>query len=189
MGSVNIDLSILCVCGQPGNAPVHQGGGHAYQPVRGAGQRRDDQRTEDGPRPGHYALSEQRIITVGAPAAGADWSATVPTPARWRVNALQAQLTTGAAGGNRVPHLVITDGQGHSVYNFPSTANQLANSTAQYSAGATVMTAQFDNAQVLVLPYPLKLLQTWTIGTLTTGIQAGDQWSNIVLYVKEWLDF
>jgi hypothetical protein len=113
----------------------------------------------------------------------------VPAQARWRVQALQAQLLTGAVAGNRIPHLVITDGQGNSVYNFPAPNNQIAASTVQYSAGTTIVTTNFDNASVLVLPYPVKLLGNWTIASLTTGLLAGDQWSNICLYVKEWLQF
>jgi hypothetical protein len=189
MDTVTIDLSVMCICGQPENAPVHHYGGHLYNPVRAADQLRDDQDAHKGRRRGHYALAEQRIITLAQPALGADWSAAVPATARWRVNALQAQLTTSAAVANRIPHIVITDGQGHNVYNMPAPTNQVAASAVQYSAGATVVTAFFDSAAVLALPYPLKLLQNWTIASLTTGIQAADQWANIVLYVKEWLQF
>jgi hypothetical protein len=189
MSTVNLDLSIMCICGQPHNAMVHGPGGHQYVPMRGADQIRDDQRPEKGTRRGHYALAEYRVLPLPQPAAAADWVATVPATVRWRVQCLQAQLTTSAAIANRVPHLQITDGQGHSMYNFPSPNNQTASSVEQYSAGTTVVTTTFDNANVLVLPYPMKLLPGWTIGTLTTALAAGDQWANIVLHVKEWLQF
>ena len=189
MATLHINL-VLCACGQPESAAVHHSdSGHAYAPLRGADQFRDDQEMHKGSRRGHYALAEQRIITLAQPAAGADWSASVPATARWRVNAVQAQFATSAAVANRVPHIVITDGQGHTVYNVPSLTNQVAATTFQYSAGATVVTAFFDSAVVMALPYPLKMLQTWTISSLTTAIQAADQWSNIVLFVKEWLQF
>lgn len=183
-------IAVLCGCGQPPDAPVHHSAdGHKYAPIRGADQRRDDQETERGPRSGHYALAEYRVIQVAQPAAGLDFTATVPAMARWRVQCLQAQLLTSAVVANRVPHLVITDGQGHTMYNFPSPGNQVPSTTFQYSAGTTIVTTQFDGAQVLVLPYPMKLLQGWTIGMLSTALQAGDQWSNIVIHVKEWLQF
>jgi len=189
MSTVNIDGSIMCACGQPQTAPVHGPGGHQYAPIRGVDQIRDDQHADKGRRKGHNAIVDYRVITLPKPAAGADFSAKVPSPARWRVQCLQAQLLTDAVAVNRVPHLVITDGQGNSVYNFPSPSNQVASTTAQYSAGTTVVSTQFDGAVVWVLPYPMKLLQGWTIGSLTTALDPGDQWSNIVLHVKEWLYF
>ncbi|HWY55752.1 MAG TPA: hypothetical protein VNZ03_14890 [Terriglobales bacterium] len=183
-------LLVLCACGQAESATVHHSpDGHKYAPIRGADQFRDDQEMHKGSRRGHYALAEQRIITLASPAVGLDWSAPVPATARWRVNAVQAQLATSAVVANRVPHIIITDGQAHTVYNVPSLTNQVAATTFVYSAGATVVTAFFDSAVVMALPYPLKMLQNWTIASLTTGIQAGDQWSNIVLFVKEWLQF
>jgi hypothetical protein len=185
-----LNLAVLCICGAPESSPVHQdASGHAFRPLRAADQIRDDQYAERNTRPGHYAVADYRVVQIPNPAAGADWLATVPATARWRIACLQAQLVTSAVVANRVPHLVITDGQGHSVYNFPAPSNQIASTTVQYSAGTTIVTTQFDNASVLVMPYPVKLLQTWTIGTVTTAKDVGDQWSNIFLYIKEWLQF
>jgi hypothetical protein len=185
-----IYIGILCACGAPESADVHRDpNGHAFRPTRAADQIRDDQYAERNTRPGHYAVADLRVISIPKPGVGADWTATVPATARWRIACLQAQLITSAVAVNRVPHVVLTDGQGHSVYNFPATTNQVASSTVQYSAGTTIVTTQFDNASVLVLPYPVKLLQGWTIGTVTTALDGGDQWSNIFLYVKEWLQF
>lgn len=189
MGTVNVNLSIMCACGQPENAPVHGPGGHQYKPIRGMDQVRDDQHSEASPRKGHNAIVEYRVITLAKPAAGADFLAKVPTPAQWRVQCMAAQLTTSAAIANRVPHLVITDGQGNTVYNFPPPGNQVQGTVGIYSAGTTVVSAQVDGATVWVLPFPMKLLQGWTIGSLTTAIDAGDQWANVVLHVKEWLYF
>jgi hypothetical protein len=183
-------IGILCACGAPDTAPVHNDpSGHAFRPVRAADQIRDDQYAERNTRPGHYAVADLRVVQIPNPPAGQDWVATVPATARWRVVCFQAQFVTSATVANRVPHLVVTDGQGHSVYNFPSPNNQVAGATEQYSGGATSVTTQFDNANVLVLPSPVKLLQLWTVGMVTTALQAGDQWNNIFLYVKEWLQF
>lgn len=189
MSTGNI-LAVLCMCGAGPDATVHNSpDGHKYAPIRGADQVRDDQVSQRVQRKGHNTIVDYRVITLANPAAAADWTATVPVPARWRVQCLQAQLVTSAVAANRIPHLVITDGQGRSMYNFPAPGNQPAALTVQYSAGTTIVALQFDNAQALVLPYPMKLLQGWTIGTLTTGLSAGDQWSNIQIHVKEWLQF
>ena len=189
MSSAPLELT-LCICGQLPTAPVHsQPSGHKYTADRWLGAGRDDQSIDRGRRPGHYTVSDYRVISIPAPAPGVDVVAVVPTPSQWRVQCLQAQLITSAVIANRVPHLIIKDQLGNYVYNFPAPTNQVASSTMQYSAGTTTVAAQFDNASVLVLPFPVKLLQGWSVGFLTTALQAADQWSNAALYVKEWLEF
>jgi len=150
---------------------------------------RDDQVAERTQRPGHYLLLQQRVVLLPSPAAGVDAVATVPATAQWELISLQAQLVTSAAVANRVPHLVLTDGQGHSLFNFPAANNQLAGVTKQYSGGVADVAADFDNAAALVLPYGLKLLQGWTVGFATTALDVADQWSKFNLLVKEWLSF
>lgn len=189
MSTQAIDITILCMCGLPASAPVHQGSGHLYNPHRGRNQIRDNQVVDDGPREGHHVISDQRVITFKQPAAGADFVATVPGAASWRVNCLAAQLTTSAVINNRVVHIVVTDGQGNTVYNFPAPNNQVAASAVLYTAGAEILSVSADNVQTLVLPPPLTLLQGWTIGFKTTLLDAGDQWANVAFYVKEWLNF
>jgi hypothetical protein len=189
MSTSAVDITILCVCGQPASAPVHQGGGHKYQPMRGADQVRDDQTIARGNRRGHYSIEQQRVVQVANPAAGVDISVTVPATSQWEVISLQATLTTGAAIGNRVPHIVISDALGHAVYNVPAVNNQAAASVKTYSAGAAIAPSDFDNSAVLVLPYGLVLLQGWVLSTLTTALQAADQWILGNILVEEWLDF
>lgn len=189
MSTVQVDLTILCLCGQPASADVHQGSGHAFKPHRGRDQIRDDQLPLEITRSGHYRINEYRAINIAQPAAGADVVATVPATVVWEVKALQFQLTTSVAVANRIPHLVIKDSLGLPVYNFPAIQNQQAGSVYQYSAGISGVAVAFDNAVTWVLPYVSRLLQNWTIGTLTTGIQAGDQWANVNLLVEEWLSF
>jgi len=189
MSTGAVDLTILCMCGQPASGSNHGPGGHKFTPMRGRDQIRDDQDPERNTRDGHYALREYRTIAIPSPNAGQDWTATIPAVARWRVKCLQAQLVTSAAAFNRVPHLVISDALGNSVFNFPAITNQVASTTVQYSAGVGIVSVQFDNAVVWVLPYETHLLQGWKIGTLTTLLQAGDQWSNIALIVEEWLNW
>ena len=184
-----MNLMLLCICGKTSADHGPGKSDHLYTPPSGAGQVRDDQQPERVTRRGHYQLNEYRVITIANPLAGVDVVATVPSTVRWRVQCLQAQLVTSAVAMNRIPHLVITDGQGHQVYNVPPSGNQVAGLTEQYSAGVTVVAANFDNANVLVLPYVTHLLQGWTIGFSTTGLQAGDQWSNCALLVEEWLSF
>src|SRR6266851_3396315 len=62
-------------------------------------------------------------ISVSTPAAGADWSQTVPTGARWVVTALAAQLVTAVAAGTRAPRLIVDDGT-TTLFELPAAATQ-----------------------------------------------------------------
>jgi hypothetical protein len=182
-----MDLILCAVCGfqeQPhhGNAL-----GHSYAPARWT--MRDDQVRQKSERPTHYNIKQYRIVPIVKPAVGIDAIAKVPVTTRWRCYGLAAQLTTSAVIVNRVPHLIIKDDQGNVVYNFPSGGNQVASTVGIYSAGMATVAAAFDGATVLVLPIDFQLLQNWSIGFLTTALDAGDQWSNFALLVKEWLTF
>jgi hypothetical protein len=170
-------------CGACGVAwSLHKDQGHSYV-------MRDDQQFVPKKGTPHYALKDRRVVLLAKPLAGVDWIAAVPANTRWRVDHFQAQFVTSAAAGNRVPHLVVTDGQGNRLYNVPAPANQIAAQTLQYSGATDSVSANFDNAVVLMLPQPLKLLQGWTLQMVTSGLDVADQWSNVNLLVKEWLAF
>lgn len=182
-----MDLILCAICGV--GETQHQGGalGHSWSPAIWS--IRDDQQIEKTARPTHYALKNYRIIPQPQPAAGVDAIAKVPPTNRWRVFSLAATLTTSAAIFDRVPHLIIKDDQGNTVYNFPSFGNQVAGTTGIYSAGLATVAASFDGATQLVLPIDYKLLQNWSIGFATTNLQPADQWTGFALLVKEWLNF
>jgi hypothetical protein len=90
---------------------------------------------------------------------------------------------------NRVPHLVVDDGQGHSIFNVPFSNNQPASLTVIYSAGASIVASSFDGAITACFPQHLLLLQGWRVRMLTTLLDAGDQWSAVNVLVKEWIQF
>ena len=189
MASQVLELDILCACGQPKGHPVHQGAGHAFIPHRGPNHVRDDQIAETVTRPGHSTIKEYRVVTTPTPAVGADLSIQVPQSFRWRVQSLLATLVTAAAGPNRTPHLFIKDSLANTVYNYPAPGPQVGGTTVIYSAAVGVVSASNDNATVLCLPLATHLLERYTIGFITTGIQAGDQWSAMALLVKEWIQY
>jgi hypothetical protein len=174
-------LDLVCaVCGVA--LHKHEHAGHRFMI-------RDDQIAETTVRHGHYAIVEHRSILLAKPAAGVDAIAVVPGAARWEVLNLSALLTASAVVANRVPHVIIDDGQGNQSYNFPAGGNQLAGSAVQYSAASDTVAASFDGAISLVLPYPCHLSQGWRVGFKTTALDPGDQWTGFCLIVKEWLNF
>ncbi len=134
-----------------------------------------------------------RLISfaIGNPALGADWTATVPTGARWRLHGGTATLVTGIGGLSRLPILTVDDGVNKilGIPEIPSAA-QGASATLVYelNIGDTrnlqVATTEFEG----LMPADLVMLAGWRIRMVTGGITATDQWSAIRLLVEEWLE-
>lgn len=143
-----------------------------------------------------YGPSENAVVDTGIlrsiagtdPAAGVEISETVPTGARWRLHGLVVPLVTNATAANRLVQVVVDDGT--TIFNrFPAVAVQAASLTVQYSAaalGAASVAAGADN--IILLPTPLDLLQGWRVRTVTTNLQAGDNFGAPQLRVEEWIE-
>jgi len=130
-----------------------------------------------------YGEAQISAIIPAAPAAGADWSFTVPSQQRYRVHTLAAVLTTAVAIANRDVHIVFQDGGGHTVGVFGSAFNQGAATVRTYSAGRG-LAAINDSGTGLLVNFPLPtmdLIAGWSIASNTVNLQAADQWSAIVL--------
>jgi len=123
------------------------------------------------------------------PGAGVDFSIAVPAQRRYRPISLTAKLVTSATVANRFVHATVQDGGGDIFSNATQATAQTATQTVTYTFGPG-LTSQIinDGVAVITLPSNLTLLAGWTIQSLTTGIQAGDQWSLISLAVERWLD-
>jgi hypothetical protein len=123
---------------------------------------------------------------VNNPAAGADWSITVPVARIWSVIAVTCLLQTDATAANRNVNLQVHDA-GTQVYQVnPATAVPALTlaglswcPAGQLSALAGVYTA--------ALPVPCMVPGGWTIKSNTVGLQAADQFSGINLWVEEWI--
>ncbi len=129
-------------------------------------------------------MGKQLVISLANPAAGADWSATVPPGVVWDVLALTSQLATSPTAGQRYALLVLGDGAS-TFLQIPNVGNWGASNTARvnYARNHDSLhdSATPDHA---IAPLPsLRLMPGWTIGSLTTGLDAGDQWSHVVLLV------
>ncbi len=123
------------------------------------------------------------------PAAGADFTITMPTNGRVRVSTLNAQLVTSATVINRIVRVQIKNGLGNLVYQAPPQQVIPASTTAQVTFAPGQITSVVDVTTVNVpLPGPVVLGGGFTLGTSTTNLQIGDQWSNISLSSEQWLD-
>ena len=131
-------------------------------------------------------------FVVANPAAGLDWSQTVPVNSRWRVRSWSATFTASAAAGNRVVGALVA-GVGGTVWLAEALANVVANGLVQVSAGG-IQPYTSINTSILLLPLPPDLVLTGSsliphsLGSQTFGILAGDTWQAIHLLVEEWLD-
>jgi hypothetical protein len=120
-----------------------------------------------------------------APAAGSDWSAMLSGTDRVRIHAITAQLVTSATVANRVAGLIMKDQNGLTWWQADLESDQAASLTVGYSwahgSGITAVPAAANGALLSA-----GLPRTWlepgdTVGSVTAALQAGDQWSNIVI--------
>jgi hypothetical protein len=134
-----------------------------------------------------------RLISVAQPATGAEWTLTVQNGARWRVMAIESKLVTAVAVANRISKVQYFDGiSGLSFYTAVPDQAVAAATTAQICAAPGANTTIPELATVnQALPIDLVLsgLNPTTINSLTTGLQAGDQYSSVSVLVEEWLDY
>jgi hypothetical protein len=130
-----------------------------------------------------------RSITVTPPGAGNEWSLAVPLGARWAIRSISSTLVTSAAVANRTPTLVIKDNSVHTLFQAGNNNNQAASVTDVYSYGPGVAIGQSGpTAFQAAIPDALVLPGQFTIGSLTTNLQAGDAWGPIQVEVEEWID-
>lgn len=124
-----------------------------------------------------------RTVLVPQPAAGSDWSYTVPGGVMWRLVTVLGQFATSAVVASRAPFLTVSDGA--TVYlKVPPQATQAASNTDQYVWWRDA--PQYAVGGGVVQPIPeLTLMPGYAIAALTTALDVGDQWSGVVLHVIE----
>lgn len=127
-------------------------------------------------------------VQVANPAAGADWTYTVPASSRNRIVSLSATLTAAAAVANRFVSLIIDDGA-NVVAVIPSGITLVATIVNTYTfADSVPQTAAFDLKSAAPLPSNIILPPAYRVRVTTTNIQAADQWTNIWLHIHDWIN-
>jgi hypothetical protein len=126
-------------------------------------------------------------VTGTLPGAGAEISETVPTNAVWQLKSFTFKLTTSATVANRIPHLIIDDGT-NILLDSPAPSVLAASLTNRYVTGDNaIAAAAIDATQWLQSVAAMRLLPGYRIRTLTTNLQAGDQYTAPQYVVTEWL--
>ena len=122
---------------------------------------------------------EHKTVQIASPAAGQDFTVTVPAGKTWKVNIVRAVLTAASGGGTRT---VSFDFRRQGTLNFFS-----VNGALSIAGGAVGLTTMFPGGGVL-LPGNLVLNAGDMIASYTSGMVSGDAWSQITVTVEEWDD-
>lgn len=129
------------------------------------------------------------VLTVRPtlPAAGAEFVATVPAGVIWELIGLQATLTASAVVANRQPSLLVRDADQTQLARFgqPGTVTASTGATIEWWAGLGMTATVGPQMSGLPAP-PLVLTAGAQLRSLTGGLDAGDQWSALVLTVRQW---
>jgi hypothetical protein len=122
-------------------------------------------------------------VNTAAPAAGAESITVVPAGQTWSLAGFTATLTTSATVANRTVNFVIDDGAGHIIWQGAAAVVQTATQVVTYQGNAGVPAGAAVVGGILQMPFPASMVMQpgWRIRTLTTNIQAGDQWSAAVV--------
>jgi len=122
-------------------------------------------------------------VGIANPAAGAEFSITIPAGEYWKINQIYATLTTDATVASRRPVLALRDIAGTQT-RIPSAADITAGQAAKlhWFKGAGVINDATGLYQSMPFPMELLLSPGYIILSATANIQAADQWSAISIY-------
>lgn len=125
-------------------------------------------------------------LTIGNPAAGADWTTTFNAFTRNQILSIRAQFATAVAVANRQVQIVFDNSTNIHFASLPSPV-QVASLTWNYDfAHCAIVPTQILTEVNVHIPPELLVNGTWRVRSLTTNIQAADQWSNIFMSLKQW---
>ncbi len=124
------------------------------------------------------------------PAAGAECIFTVGTGRVKIVQCLYLTLTTSAAVANRRVHVIFRS-EGDIIFQTFSDIDQTASTTKKYVVSAMhgLPDREDDNVILITIPENIVLTGDETIETLTTNLQAGDNWGVPIMLSEEFANY
>lgn len=126
-----------------------------------------------------------RTVKVDDPAAGAEWVMKAPGNATWRVVSIAATLTADATAVSRFAEF-IADDQSRTWYKQGTVGATTAAEASVYCGFTGAAQATFASTDNFPLPTNGLLLRPgYRLRSLTTNLQAADQWSAITALVDE----
>jgi hypothetical protein len=137
-----------------------------------------------------YELLRQRLVQeviCPAPGAGVELAKAVPNGVVWELLSASYRFTTSAVVANRRSALRVRDPNGLLVGQVDSAALQVASIAGDYVYQQELGPPASVAVQAMQLPLQgVPLPAGFVIGTVTTALDVGDAYSNIVLMVREW---
>jgi len=140
-----------------------------------------------GPGQAPPGRGSTKIITVPAPALGADWQVTVPTGTVWYINSILCVLTTDTTVATRRFSIACSEA-GVVYFRVSQGTTQPASITRTHIFGATTFPATWPLADSVIAqwwPFGYPVRGDHIIAADTVSLQAGDQYSTIRLNVTE----
>ncbi len=132
---------------------------------------------------------KSKLVTVANPAAGANFTTTVPSGEHWIVKAVFFKLTTDANVANRLVGLKLdTDGDGKSLVLFNANAHSagwVGYHNFSHSGAGSERTGDY---WLSPLPPDIHITEGGIIASLITNIQATDQIADIRILVEQYLE-
>ena len=127
---------------------------------------------------------EYGVQNIPAPAAGSDLSFTIPHNQHWRIISLSFRLLADANVANRLPRIQLQARSGTVVFTTLPAAFQTASQDRRYIMGAFGFDFGTTDPTFRAIPCPVDFVAAddFTLVTNTTGLQVGDQFSDIRLY-------
>lgn len=130
-------------------------------------------------------IGEPSSVAGTNPAAGVEPDVTVPDGEYWEILHVEATLVTAAAAATRQVSLRFATKE--TLFpECPMAATQLISETRKYSwfVGATSIAAATSGKNSAPIPAGLILRPGEALGTLTTNLNAGDNWSALTIWYQ-----
>lgn len=130
-----------------------------------------------------------RVLSGTQPAAGADFSETCPTGARWELQRVFANYTASAVAGTRLVQFRLVQG-GVVVALLASARDVIISESANFmwAQNLPVLAASGSDIRQQAIPDRTILNSGDSFISFTTGMLAGDQWAAPRYVVREWLE-
>lgn len=126
-------------------------------------------------------VAQQRFYTVSDPAAGSDYSITVPAGETWYLQGFKCILSTSATVATRFPILLLAIGA-NVVYYAPPSAGIAASLSDVFSWSPGLPGVSTSNINTQPCP-DVPIQPGSTLITFTQNIQVGDQYSQGTLSI------
>jgi len=127
-----------------------------------------------------------RMLNGANPAAGSEVADTVPAGQMWRILQFVVTLVTDANAANRRVHLQI-DNNSFAGPDIFGSVDQAASTTRKYSfiVGGSALDEADDNDIIVPLPEHLYVLGSGSVNTVTTNLQAGDDFGFTMYCIEQ----